>query len=99
MPVLDVKPGDLEDMATEVTNAANHIAQQTIPVAQKVLNTMHNGGWEGKAAEVFTGGLMQHFIPDLNKLHDKLVEVAKDIRDSLRTAQEEDQRGARGFRS
>jgi len=94
MAILDVKPGDLEDMATEVTNAANHIAQTTIPMAQKVLNTLYNGGLEGKAAEVLTGGLMQHFVPDLNRLHDKLVEVAKDIRDSLHTAQEEDSRGA-----
>jgi uncharacterized protein YukE len=97
MTVLDVKPGDLEDMAKEVDNAANHIAQGTIPVATKVLNTLHNGGLEGKAAEVLIGGIGQHFIPDLNKLHDKLKEVAQDIRASLQTAQEQDQRGAQGF--
>ena len=51
MPDVRVEYQALADMAKAIDNAAKHLDGTTIPTVKNVLNTMQNGGLEGKAAE------------------------------------------------
>ena len=98
MPDVRVEYQALHDMSKQISDAAKHLEGSTIPVVRNVVNTMHNGGLEGKAAEQLTQGLTSTFIPAIGRLRDKMEEVAKDIEDAASIMQQDDENAAKQFR-
>jgi len=97
MPNILVQYNDLADAASDINKQGQHLEQQTVQVVQKVLNTFHNGGLEGKAAEILIGGYTQTFIPSLKRLAAKLHEVASDIQKNAEIMHQADSSGRGGF--
>ncbi len=88
---------DLNEMAQLVDRAAKHLQENTAKLAQQAANEMNEGTLTGDVGEAFASALNGPFTASVNKLGQKLEEVANDIRAAIRDMQAADRDAAGQF--
>jgi len=88
---------ELEEMAQLVDKAAQHLQDTTAKLAQKASQDMQGGTLTGDIGEAFASALGGPFVASVNKLGQKLDEVAKDIRAAVKDMQSADNDAAGQF--
>ena len=88
---------ELNEMAQLVDKAAQHLQESTAKLAQKAAQDMQGGTLTGDVGEAFASALGGPFVASVNKLGQKLEEVANDIRAAIRDMQSADRDAAGQF--
>lgn len=81
---------ELNEMAQLAQKAAQHLQESTAKLAQKAAQDMQGGTLTGDVGEAFATALSGPFTASVNKLGQKLEEVANDIRAAIRDMQTAD---------
>ena len=79
----------MQDMATHCRAAAGRL-QETSKIAQQTALQMEAGTLVGNAGNIFNSALRDGLTPSVNKLAEKLNEIARDIESAISDMQAQD---------
>ena len=85
----------LEDMSKQCSQASARL-RQTVSMANNISQQLQNGAMMGEFGDVFVTAL-QVFQSKVNKLADKLADVAKDIQQAMNDMRQADQKAGSKF--